>query len=304
MDNNCAKLLSEPTLLTKSGNEASFLVGQEYPIVQVLPNSVTVEYKKIGVNMKIKPTADSKNRISTILHAEVSQVVGILPGQVSIPIIGTKTADTTLQVADGQTIVIGGLLENNISQDDLRKVPWLGDIPLFGYLFRHKSKQQEQREVMFFMTPMVVKDVDEMTAGAIRTPLMNQWSGGKATKHVLDITPPDEPNFSRKGAMAEPVEPAPTPPVAATPQPAEPSVSQPAAVAEPMKPAAIPQRDEPAVDQKVAVTEPMEPAAPEPVAATPQRDEPAVSPQPAAVAPVEPVAPKHQPTTNFGPRAN
>ena len=71
-----------------------------------------------------------------------------------------------------------------------------------------------------------------------------------------------------------------------------------------MKPAAIPQRDEPAVDQKVAVTEPMEPAAPEPVAATPQRDEPAVSPQPAAVAPVEPVAPKHQPTTNFGPRAN
>jgi len=208
VDNNCARLLSEPTLLTKSGSEASFLVGQEYPIVQVLPNSVTVDYKKIGVNMKIKPTADSKNRISTVIHAEVSQVTGILPGQVSIPIIGTKTTDTTLQVADGQTIVIGGLLENNISQDDLRKVPWLGEIPVFGYLFRHKAHAQEQREVMFFMTPLVVKDVDVATAGAIQTPLMRQWSGVKAMDHVLDLPKHDQPTRSRNGPLAAPTEPA------------------------------------------------------------------------------------------------
>jgi len=207
IDNNCARLLSEPTLLTKSGSEASFLVGQEYPIVQVLPNSVTVEYKKIGVNMKIKPTADSKNRITTVVHAEVSQVVSILPGQVSVPIIGTKTADTTLQVADGQTIVIGGLLENNLSRDEMRKVPWLADIPLFGYLFRHKDREQSQREVLFFMTPTVVKDVDVATAGAARTPLMNQWTGSNATDKVLEILKRDEPNFSRKGTMAEPQEP-------------------------------------------------------------------------------------------------
>ena len=276
VDNNCARLLSEPTLLTKSGSEASFLVGQEYPIVQVLPNSVTVEYKKIGVNMRIKPTADSKNRITTGIHAEVSQVTGILPGQVSIPIIGTKTSDTTLQVADGQTIVIGGLLENNISQDDLRKVPWLGDIPLFGYLFRHKAKQQEQREVMFFMTPMVVKDVDAATASAIRTPLMNQWSG-KATDKVLGLPKRDEPNFIRKGAKAEPMEPA-APQVLAAPQGNEPAVSRSA----------------------VSVT-PAEPAVSEQASAAPQRDEPAVSRNPALVAPAEPAAPKRQPTVNFGP---
>ena len=207
VDNNCARLLSEPTLLTKSGNEASFLVGQEYPIVQVLPNSVTVDYKKIGVNMKIKPTADSKNRITTTIHAEVSQVTSILPGQVSLPVIGTKTSDTTLQVADGQTIVIGGLLENDISQDDLRKVPWLADIPLFGHLFRHKAHAQEQREVIFFMTPTVVKDIDAATAGAIRTPLMKQWSDGKAVETVLELPKRGQPIVSHKNAPVEPMEP-------------------------------------------------------------------------------------------------
>jgi pilus assembly protein CpaC len=216
IDNNCARLLSEPTLVTKSGSEASFLVGQEYPIIQVLPNSTTVEYKKIGVNMKIKPTADSKNRISTAIHAEVSQVTGILTtGNTQVPIIGTKTADTLLQVADGQTIVIGGLLENDLSRDEMRKVPWLADIPLFGYLFRNHAKSQTQREVLFFMTPTVVKDVNAETAGAARTPLMNQWSGNKATEKVLEIPKRDDPNNRFKGlfkdAPEEPTTPASAP---------------------------------------------------------------------------------------------
>jgi len=188
LDHDCAKLLSEPTLLTQSGNEASFLVGQEYPIVQVLPNSVTVEYKKIGVIVKIKPTADSKNRITTTIHAEVSQIASVLSqGSVSVPIIGTKTTDTMLQVDDGQTIVIGGLLENNLTRDELRKLPWLADIPLFGHLFRYKDREQTQHEVLFFMTPTVVKDMAAATVGASHTPIMNQWNGSKGTEKVLEL---------------------------------------------------------------------------------------------------------------------
>jgi len=71
-----ARLLSEPTLVTFSGKEASFLVGEEIPIVEQLPQSFTVEFKEVGVRMKIKPTADSENRINTTIHAEVSQVIG------------------------------------------------------------------------------------------------------------------------------------------------------------------------------------------------------------------------------------
>lgn len=179
-----ARLLSEPTLLTKSGTEASFLVGEERPIVQQLPNTFGVEFKEVGVRMKVTPTADSQNQIKTVIHAEVSQVSGTV-GEFAIPVIATKKADTTLQVKNGQTIVIGGLLDNSIDQDVLRKLPWLGDIPVLGILFRHKEYHQKQTELLFFMTPEIVKDVDATTAGAARTPLMKDWTK-KAGENVLE----------------------------------------------------------------------------------------------------------------------
>ncbi len=168
-----ARLLSEPTLVTYSGKEASYLVGEEIPIVQQLPQSFTVEFKEVGVRMKIKPTADSENRINTTIHAEVSEVIGT--GSSGIPIIGAKTADTTLQVNDGQTIVIGGLLANNINRDLLRKLPWLGDIPVIGLLFRDKQFDQQKDEVLFFVTPSVIKDIDADTAAAATSPVMQHW---------------------------------------------------------------------------------------------------------------------------------
>lgn len=168
-----ARLLSEPELVTFSGKEASFLVGEEIPIVEQLPQSFTVEFKEVGVRMKIKPTADSENRINTTIHAEVSEVLGT--GANGIPIIGAKTADTTLQVNDGQTIVIGGLLENNISRDILRKLPWLADIPVIGALFRDKQFDQVKREVLFFMTPEVMKDAEGIAATGAQTPGMQHW---------------------------------------------------------------------------------------------------------------------------------
>jgi pilus assembly protein CpaC len=203
---NYARLLSEPTLVTLSGKEASFLVGQEVPIVQQLPQSFTVEFKEVGVRMKIKPTADSQNQINTVIHAEVSQVIGA--GALGIPIIGSKKADTTLQVKDGQTVVIGGLLENNINRDYLRKLPWLAEIPLFGFLFRQKEFSQGQREVVFFMTPEIVKDVDAYAANATVTPFMQKWNSKEANQHLLDspkkadnwgLHHPDGLGFTGKG---------------------------------------------------------------------------------------------------------
>ncbi len=181
-----ARLLSEPTLVTYSGKEASFLVGEERPIIQQLPQSFTVEFKEVGVRMKIKPTADSQNQINTTIHAEVSQVTGTI-GAFAIPVIGTKKSDTTLQVKDGQTIVIAGMLDNNISKDAFRKLPWLADIPIFGALFRNKEFEKFQREVLFFVTPSVIKDVEADTASAGQTPYMKQWHGKDADKDVLEL---------------------------------------------------------------------------------------------------------------------
>jgi len=230
-----ARLLSEPTLTTLSGKEASFLVGQEVPIVQQLPQSFTVEFKEVGVRMKIKPTADSQNQINTVIHAEVSQVVGT--GQLGLPIIGSKKADTTLQVKDGQTIVIGGLIENNIDKDFLRKVPWLGEIPVLGALFRNKQFQAGQREVIFFMTPEIIQDVDADVANAAKTPYMKEWNE-KGSIKILEnpkkgydwgLQEPGSMGFPRsdskdskpakKAASAEPAEPVKTEaPAAAAPE--------------------------------------------------------------------------------------
>ncbi len=214
-----ARLLSEPTLVTFSGKEASFLVGQEVPIVQQLQNTFTVEFKEVGVRMKIKPTADSQNRINTAIHAEVSQLTGraITGGAAGtqLPVISSKKADTTLQVKDGQTIVIGGLLDNSITADNLRKVPWLADIPLFGFLFRHKERQQAQSEVVFFMTPEIIKDIDADAAAAAKTPLMKEWNDKKSKEGVLELpkdhelmpNSTDQPWF--KPATEKPAAPAP-----------------------------------------------------------------------------------------------
>lgn len=185
---NLARILSQPTLLTLSGKEAYFLVGQEIPIVQQLPQSFTVEFKNVGVIMRIKPTVDSQNQINTTVHSEVSQVIGA--GSFGVPIIGSKQADTTMQLKDGQTIVIGGLLENNINRDFLRKVPWLAEIPIFGYLFRQKEFQQAQREVLFFLKTEIVKDPEVDVATAAKTPAMQDWN--KAwDKELLDKPKPD-----------------------------------------------------------------------------------------------------------------
>jgi pilus assembly protein CpaC len=185
-----ARLLSEPTLVTFSGKEASFLVGSEIPIVEQLPQSFTVEFKEVGVRMKIKPIADSENRINTTIHAEVSQLTG--QSFSGLPVIADKSADTVLQVNNGQTIVIGGLLENNLNKDVLRKMPYLSDIPVLGMLFRDKQFDLAKREVLFFMTPEVMKEPqDALVATGAQSPAMKDWvttwrKGGVISRHDED----------------------------------------------------------------------------------------------------------------------
>lgn len=175
---DAARILSEPTLVTLSGREASFLSGGEVPIVQQLAQTFTVEFKEFGVRMKIKPTVDSENNVGTHIMAEVSEVGAT--STAGIPSFRTRRAETHVQIKDGQTLVIGGLLNNQHNRDAIRKIPWLGDIPVLGVLFRSKDYQGGQSELLVFVTPEVIKDVQNDPGAKPVTPAMQQWHGHDA----------------------------------------------------------------------------------------------------------------------------
>lgn len=212
---DAARILSEPTLVTLSGREASFLAGGEVPIVQQLAQTFTVEFKEFGVRMKIKPTVDSENNVNSHIMAEVSEVGAT--STAGIPSFRTRRAETHVQIKDGQTLVIGGLLNNQHNRDAIRKVPWLGDIPVIGVLFRSKDYQAGQSELLVFVTPQVIKDPATDPAKEPVTPALQQWHGHDADAE-LRRKQPAPPRWQRPLEVDEltlPPEPAaPTAPAA------------------------------------------------------------------------------------------
>ncbi|MSR64370.1 MAG: hypothetical protein EXS18_01140 [Verrucomicrobiae bacterium] len=162
--NGDLRILAEPTLITLSGKEASFLAGGEFPVVIALQNTFSVEFKEFGVRLKIKPTVDSKENINTSIHAEVSAIDPTLSvssstagGGVNIPGLTTRKADTSLQLKSGQTIMIGGLLDR-VTTEGFRKVPGIGNVPILGLLFTSKTKDQTDRELLFLATFDLVRN--------------------------------------------------------------------------------------------------------------------------------------------------
>jgi pilus assembly protein CpaC len=177
-----------------SGKEASFLSGGEVPIVQTLADSSTVQYKEFGVRLHIKPVVDSENNITSHLLTEASQANfdQTAAGQ---PTFIIRRAETDVQVKDGQTIVIGGLLKNETG-NIIRKVPWMGDIPVLGVLFRSKDYQQSLSELLVFVTLDVLKDAAADVANAAQTPEMKIWNGKQADEELRQQPKPD-PNWQK-----------------------------------------------------------------------------------------------------------
>ncbi len=193
--NDSARILAQPTLVTLSGKEASFLSGGEVPIVQQLADTFTVEFKEFGVLMNILPVVDSDGNIATHIMTEVSNVGPEVTAS-GIPQFRTRRTETDVKVKDGQTIVISGLLNNEHARDAMRKVPWLGDIPVLGALFRSKSFQGNITELVVFVTPEVVKDIEADVANAIRTPALQDWNGFQADEQI-DTRQQDHEDYPR-----------------------------------------------------------------------------------------------------------
>jgi pilus assembly protein CpaC len=156
------RILSKPRLVVVSGEEASFLVGGEIPIRTTTSTGTStqenVSFKEYGIGMTITPTIKRENKIDTQLNIEISDVDAANAVGEDVAFV-TRTAQTRLYLDNGQTIVLAGLIKKNESEN-IRKVPFVGDIPVVGLLFRKKSTPaaNSETEVVISLTPHILTD--------------------------------------------------------------------------------------------------------------------------------------------------
>jgi len=162
------KVLAEPTLITLSGKNANFLAGGEfpYPIPQSMggggATTITIEFKTFGVGLNFTPTVLSNGKISMQVAPEVSELdfsnAVTFQGFV-IPALTTRRVSTVVELADGQSFAIAGLLKDDV-RTSISKYPLLGDIPILGSLFRSESFKKNESELVIVVTPHLVKPLD------------------------------------------------------------------------------------------------------------------------------------------------
>ncbi len=170
-------ILAEPNLSAVSGEPASFLAGGEFPVPvpQAVANTgipqITIEWKKFGVSLNFVATIDVNNRISIHVQPEVSQLSSqgsVTISGIVIPALTVRRAETTIDVASGQSFAIAGLLQNNVNQT-INKFPWLGDVPVLGALFRSDTFLRNESELVIIVTPYIVRPAP--TAARLQTPV-------------------------------------------------------------------------------------------------------------------------------------
>ncbi len=165
-DNGLLRVLAEPTLITMSGKSANFLAGGEFPVpvpqASISAPVITIQYKPFGVGLVFTPTVLSDGRINMVVAPEVSELdfsqAVSLQGFI-IPSITTRRVSTTVELADGQSFAIAGLLREEV-KEDIKKFPLLGDIPILGALFRSSSFARSETELVIIVTPHLVKPLD------------------------------------------------------------------------------------------------------------------------------------------------
>lgn len=166
--NGVAKVLAEPNLTALSGAKAEFLAGGEFPIPVPDEDGITIEYKEYGVGLKFIPTVLSDQKINLNLAVDVSEIANsssltIEPSLSNatyfIPPITRRSASSTLELADGQTIGIAGLLSENV-RDVSNKMPGLGEVPVIGQLFNSQEFVSGETELVILVTPRLAKPID------------------------------------------------------------------------------------------------------------------------------------------------
>jgi pilus assembly protein CpaC len=164
--NGALRALAEPNLIAMNGQQASFLAGGEFPVPVIQGSSsnsaVTIQFKEYGVRLNFKPTIIDEDHIRLELEPEVSTIDfanGVRFNGFIIPALRTRRARTGVELRDGQSFALAGLLDNNETRS-LSKIPVIGDIPILGNLFKSTSFQKQETELMFIITADLVKPVN------------------------------------------------------------------------------------------------------------------------------------------------
>jgi pilus assembly protein CpaC len=163
---NLAQLLAKPTLLVRSGESASFLAGGQIPVPVpqggTNSNAITIDYHKFGVQLKLRATVLDNNRIVINANPEVSELDPANAVQIqgyTIPAIKTRSTDTTIELGDGQSFVLAGLMySSDSSMED--KVPGIGDLPVIGSFFKQTQHSRERQELIIIATPHLVSPLN------------------------------------------------------------------------------------------------------------------------------------------------
>ncbi|MCD4812061.1 type II and III secretion system protein family protein, partial [bacterium] len=161
-EDGLVKILAEPTLIALSGQTAYFLAGGEYPVPIPSEDGIAIHYKPFGVTLSFSPTVLNEDKISIKVAPEVSELdfsIALQVGGYTVPGLSTRRASTVVELADGQSFAIAGLLKETI-RDSMSKFPLLGDIPVLGALFRSRAFQKNETELIIIVTPHLVKPLD------------------------------------------------------------------------------------------------------------------------------------------------
>ncbi|HWM45581.1 MAG TPA: type II and III secretion system protein family protein [Xanthobacteraceae bacterium] len=177
-----ARTLAEPNLTAMSGETASFLAGGEYPIpVSQQFGTISVDYKRYGVGLAFTPTVLSGGQINIKIEPEVSEIdttrsVSVGPN-ITVPALTVRRASTTIELRDGQSFMIGGLLQSN-GRNDIEQLPWIGEVPVLGALFRSASYQKRETDLAIIVTPRLARPM--RPGDPIRTPVDNSVAANDA----------------------------------------------------------------------------------------------------------------------------
>ena len=158
--NGMARVLAKPTLVAHTGQSASFLAGGEIPIpVPSRDGNVAIQYKEFCVKLQLTPTVLSDERIALKVAPEASDLdysQGVSISGVTVPAVRTRRTDTMVELADGESFIIGGLVSRSTTSS-VNKVPLLGDLPILGTFFKNMNYSQDETELLIIVTPRLVQ---------------------------------------------------------------------------------------------------------------------------------------------------
>ena len=189
--------LAEPNLMTLPGKEAYFIAGGRFPFPSVqggqTSGAIGIQFQEFGVRLRFTPTITRSGAIRLKLQPEVSSLDfanGLVISGFTIPTIKTRSAETEVELREGQYLAIAGLLDNTVT-DNISKIPFLGDIPILGQLFRSKNLQQNRTELLVLVSPQLIVAKDQPSALPTGEP--GDWPWSKALQRPAPGTVPSRP---------------------------------------------------------------------------------------------------------------